>query len=199
MNNLVATVIDTTGIQKYIFGSNRLRENIGGSYLVQVATNEWVKECLREIGQFYIPDEEREDFEAHISKNKEIIGELVYAGGGNTVLLFRTEEDAENFTRKLTTKILHEAPGLNIVIAHQAFDWDNDSLQEVIDKNLIQEKLESQKRKPKASMQLLGLGVTANCNSTGLVAVDNSKRYGIPVNDNYLVSREIVAKLKAVE
>ncbi|MUH00444.1 hypothetical protein F7734_52510 [Scytonema sp. UIC 10036] len=199
MNNLVATVIDTTGIQKYIFCTNRLRENIGGSYLVQAATNEWVKECLGELGQVYIPNDETEDFKAYIPTNREILGELVYTGGGNTILLFKTEEYAKRFTQKLTTKILHEAPGLNIVIAHQVFDWDKDSLQEVIEKKLIQEKLENQKRKPKSSMPVLGLGVTASCNSTGLVAVDNSTRYGIPANDNYLISREIVAKLKAVD
>jgi hypothetical protein len=199
MNKLVATVIDTTGIQRYIFGSNRLRENIGGSYLVQVATCEWVKECLLELGEVYIPDEETDDLEPHITTNLEIVAELVYAGGGNTVLLFRTEEYAKEFTKKLTTKILHEAPGLNLVIAHELFDWDTDSLREVIDKKLIQGKLDNEKRKPRPSMPMLGMGVTANCNSTGLVAVDTSKCYGIPENDSYLVSREIVAKLKTVD
>jgi hypothetical protein len=199
MNKLVATVIDTTGIQRYIFGSNRLRENIGGSYLVQVATYEWVKECLLELGEVYIPDEETDDFELRITTNLEIVAELVYAGGGNTVLLFRTEEYAKEFTNKLTRKILHEAPGLNLVVAHELFDWDTDSLQKVIDKKLIQGKLENEKRKPRPSMPILGMGVTANCNSTGLVAVDISKYYGIPENDSYLVSREIVAKLKTVD
>lgn len=197
MNNLVAMVIDTTGIQKYIFGSNRLRENIGGSYLVQVATSEWVKECLQELGEVYTNDK-TDGFEPRITTNLEIIGELVYAGGGNTVLLFRTEEYAKEFTKKLTRKILHEAPGLNIVIAHEAFDWDKNLVQEVIEKKLIQGKLENEKRKPRPSMPILGMGVTANCNSTGLVAVDMSKCYGIPENDSYLVSREIVAKLKTV-
>ena len=205
MNQLVATVIDTTGIQKYIFGSNRLRENIGGSYLVQIATGEWVKKCLLELeaklklGKVYIPDKQTKDFEPRISKNSEIIAELIYAGGGNTVLLFRTQENAKEFTQKLTKKILHEAPGLNIVVAHKEFDWDKDLLQEVIDKKIIQGKLEAEKRKPRPSVPILGISVTANCNSTGLVAVDNSKRYGIPKNDSYLVSGEIVAKLKTVD
>ena len=202
MNQLVATVIDTTGIQRYIFGSNRLRENISGSYLVQVSTSDWVKKCLRglsEIGEVYIPDEKTEDFEPRITTNSKIIGELIYAGGGNTVLLFRTQEYAKEFTKKLTTKILRQAPGLNIVIASEVFDWDKELLQEVIDKKLIQEKLENEKRNPRASMPILGLSVTATCNSTGLVAVDTSNKYGIPKNDSYLVSREIVAKLKVVD
>ena len=203
MNQLVATIIDTTGIQKYIFGSNRLRENIGGSYLVQLATSEWVEKCLRELSEFgiiYIPDKETQDFEPRIIKNSEVIGELIYAGGGNTVLLFRNQEYAKYFTKKLTNKFLREAPGLNIVVAHQTFDWDKESLQEVIDKKLIQDKLENEKRnKPRPSMSLLGLSVTATCNSTGLVAVDTSKKYGIPSKDSYLVSRESVAKLKKVD
>jgi hypothetical protein len=204
MNNLVATVIDTTGIQKYIFGSNRLRENIGGSYLVQSATFEWVKECLLEIeklelGKVYIFDEETDEFAPQITRNSKIAAELVYAGGGNTVLLFRNEGIAKEFTKKITTKILHEAPGLNIVIAHEEFDWDKDSLRETIEEKLIKVKLENEKRKPRPSMPILGLSITATCNSTGLVAVDASKRYGIPENDSYLVSREIVAKLKTVE
>jgi hypothetical protein len=44
---------------------------------------------------------------------------------------------------------------------------------------------------------LLGLGVTASCLSTGLVAVDSSDRYGVPTS--YPVSREIVEKLRAVD
>ena len=59
---LVVTVLDTTGIQPYIFGSNRLRENVGASYLVSQATDEWVKEVLKglkktENWKIQIPDQ----------------------------------------------------------------------------------------------------------------------------------------------
>ena len=47
--SLIVTVLDTTGIQPYIFGSNRLRENVGASYLVSQATDEWVKEVLKDL------------------------------------------------------------------------------------------------------------------------------------------------------
>ena len=43
MRKFTVTVLDTTGIQPYIFGSNRLRENIGASYLVSEATDDWVR------------------------------------------------------------------------------------------------------------------------------------------------------------
>jgi hypothetical protein len=34
-------VVDTAQIQPYIFGSNRLRENIGASHLVAESTEAW--------------------------------------------------------------------------------------------------------------------------------------------------------------
>ena len=40
------TVLETASIQSYIFNSNELRENIGASHLVYMATTYWVKEAL---------------------------------------------------------------------------------------------------------------------------------------------------------
>lgn len=202
MSNYIATVIDTTGIQKYIFGSNRLKENIGASHLVKLSTVEWVKDCLRCLGNVHIPDEDKEEVEPRINVDESIVAELVYAGGGNTILLFRNMEYALHiqFTQNLTRKILEDAPGLNIVIAHHPFDWDTQLLQQVIENDLIKGKLDAQKRQPRPSVPLLGLSVTATCRSTGLVAVeDTNGKYGIPQGEGYLASREIITKLKAAD
>ncbi|ERT08351.1 hypothetical protein M595_1648 [Lyngbya aestuarii BL J] len=200
MSHYTATVIDTTGIQKYIFGSNRLRENIGASHLVKLATTQWVEDRLKTIGHVHIPNKDRNELEPKIHKDSSLVAELVYAGGGNTVILFRNEEKVKEFTRNLTQEILEDAPGLNVVIAHQDFNWETQLLSNIINDKLIKDKLDAKKRKPIASVPLLGLGVTATCNSTGLVAVENTDgKYGIRKGEGYLASREIVAKLKAAE
>jgi len=200
MSHYIATVIDTIGIQKYVFASNRLKENIGASHLVKLATVQWVKECLRCLGNVHIPDEDKDEVEPRINTDESIIAELVYAGGGNTVLLFRRIEDARQFTQKLTRKILKDAPGLNIVIAHHPVNWDTQLLQQIIENDLIKGKLDAQKRQPRLSVPLLGLSVTATCRSTGLVAVeDTNGKYGIPDGEGYLASREIIAKLQAAD
>lgn len=196
MSKYIATVIDTTGIQKYIFGSNRLKENVAGSYLVKLATDDWVKKCLTDIGNVYIPDRNPSKAEPRINDNPEIIAELIYSGGGNTFLLFRDTQDnyARKFTEAWSKKILFEAPGLNVEIAHQPFEWNQRLLQDVIENDLIKGKLDIQKRNPKPSAPLLGLGVTVSCISTGLVAVETREIDGVirPI------SREVVKKLDKV-
>ncbi len=191
MNQYIATVIDTTGIQPYIFGSNRLRENVGASYLVSQATDNWVKWALCQLGNsVYIPNSNIEDGMTY--------AELIYAGGGNAVLLFKTLKLAIEFTKILSKRVLLDAPGLKIVVAHsQPFEWGN-QLANIVD-DLIGQELERKKRGYNQSVPVLGLGVTASCKSTSLVAVETSDRYGIPKVDSYLISREIVAKLKVVD
>ncbi|MDY7006109.1 MAG: hypothetical protein SWX82_19820 [Cyanobacteriota bacterium] len=190
MSKYVLTILDTTGIQSYIFNSNRLRENIGASYLVEWSTKYLVEEKLAELG---VPkDRQNEPIES-----SGLIAELIYAAGGNATILFRSIDDAKEFTKKLSRQILLEAPGLNIVAARSEFDWEEDSLYEKV-KYLQKEELEKQKRARIPSVPLLGLGVTAFCKSTQLPAVKTSAGYFEgEETEHYLISRETEAKLKA--
>ncbi len=198
MSKYIASVIDTTGIQKYIFGSNRLKENVAGSYLVKLATDDWVNDCLRQLGNVYIPKRNSSEAEPRIHEDHKIIAELIYSGGGNTFLLFRdTEENyAQKFTKAWSKRILVEAPGLHVEIAHQPFEWNQRLLllRDVIENDLIKGKLDIQKRNPKPSAPLLGLGVTVSCISTGLVAVETREIDGLVRP----ISREVVKKLDKV-
>ncbi|MEG4589462.1 hypothetical protein QUA54_30225 [Microcoleus sp. MOSTC5] len=202
MKNFTLTVLDTTGIQPYIFGSNRLRENIGASYLVSQATDGWAREALHTFARkdinrkvyAFAPEKHQPEAKPRIEDDG-LAAELVYAGGGNTVLLFSGKQYAVQFTKILSKRILEEAPGINLVAVHQEFDWDTESLYKVV-QNLMKNDLEAKKQSRIPSAPLLGLGVTATCRSTQLVAVKMSE----PFEDDapYLISTEIDAKLKFV-
>ncbi|MGM3309666.1 Cas10/Cmr2 second palm domain-containing protein [Anabaena sp. WFMT] len=196
MTKFTVTVIDTSGIQNYVFNSNRLRENIGASHLVSEVTLDWVKETLDK--EFDIPK----------CRQKEAIeisglnAELVYAGGGNTLLIFKSRKIAVEFIQILSKRVLKDAPGINLVVAHADFDWDQDNNLYQVVKDLMQGEVERRKYERITSVPLLGLGVTAVCNSTQLPAVGRSDEfvnYGDEKEaDSYLISRETKQKLEAV-
>jgi len=208
MSKLTITIVDTTGIQDYVFSSNRLSENIGASYLVSQATKEWIEKALQDLRnelkhrkevkyKIHIPNIDSLH-EVHIS-NEDIAAEIIYTGGGNAVLLFASFQYAKKFTKILSKRVLQDAPGLNIVVAHhQDFEFGKGDLKEKIN-YILEQELAKKKRERIASVPLLGLGVTATCQSTQLPAVDTSKKYiNTDEEDIYLISRETKAKLKAV-
>jgi Cas10/Cmr2, second palm domain len=182
-------IVDTTGIQPYIFGSNRLRENIGASQLVAQATEAWAFGALPNPNNLNADDKRIEEPSYHLA------AEVLYAGGGNFVVLFQTVEGAKAFTRALSHKALEDAPNLQLVIAQQEFDWDNSVLSKAVD-NLFKQ-LAKKKRSRPLSAPLMGLGVTVMCQSTGLPAVDVTE--GIREDEGYPASAEILVKLDATK
>jgi len=208
MTTYTATVIDTSGIQPYIFGSNRLRENIGASYLVNQATGAWVKEALGALSEalkkeqsancdIYIPPETTSETPPKIHQDSRIIAELIYTGGGNAIAIFPDRAYAIRFTQILSHRVLKEAPGITLTVAHQDFTWEEqESLFKTIQQ--LRHALEYQKPPKAPSSPLLGLSVTADCTSTRLVAVGMSNEFDAPADDAYLVSREVQHKIIAV-
>lgn len=174
MEDYVLTMIDTTGIQDYIFGSNTLRENIGASFLVEQLRRDMLLASLpanahnlslgRDSGELTIEDQPLEDFPAHVA-------ELIYCGGGNILALFRDMHAAKAMVRALTRLLLRRAPGLEITAAHlllcstETFGGPQGIY------NQLLRSLNQAKQQRQASLPLLGLSVTLECRSTGLPAV----------------------------
>lgn len=211
MTRYTLTLFDTTGIQDYIFGSNRLQENIGASEIVYRATTLWVFEALNKLGlrhNIKVLNWEKGLWEYAASSGIEhddaLDVEVIFAGGGNTLLLTRNPDGdqaaAIRFTRTLTRRIVQDAPGLNVVAQHFAFDWDAERLT-VVHTYLLQA-MARHKQSRLPSAPLLGLAVSARCQSTGLVAVQNNEarvdgemlKMTIE-EETRLISRETVAKL----
>lgn len=188
MPRLIVTAVNTTGIQNYIFGSNVLKHNVGASYLVRSATQDWVYEELVALGSSNI--DQKGHFNSQTIETDSLTSELVYAGGGNTVILFHSQDIARDFTRRLTRRVLTQAPGLQLVVCHTEFDWQAEALSQVV--QTVLEKVSQKKRNLIVSTPLLGVSVTADCQYTGLPAVEKNK-------DNKRISAEIQAKETAFE
>lgn len=217
MNEFTITVVDTTGIQPYIFGSNRLQENIGASELVRLATGQWALEAVEAVtapSKHNIADARRGALNDGFQIDKhqgETAAEVIYAGGGNIVVLFRSVEQSRKFADSLTRRVLFDAPGLSLVIAHRdGFEWNDPveegdpTLSEAV-QDLIVTRLAARKAARLPSSPLLGLGVTAACESTGMVAaLTNDSKHRqcgsgdvslkLPGEKTMLISHEVRAK-----
>ncbi|MBL8170417.1 MAG: hypothetical protein JNJ50_19820 [Acidobacteria bacterium] len=201
------TAVDTTGIQNYIFGSNRLQENIGASELVRLATGQWALEEVQGVAK----DQNNVD-DAETGKLKDAFAidqttgdaaEVIYTGGGNVVVIFSGLSLAKQFTRALTSRVLRDAPGLSLVVAHSKLDWNEvdldpeQSLSHVVT-DLLNNKLAARKASRLPSMPLLGVGVTASCDSTGLPATKKQKE-SEDAEEFLTVSTAVAAKLDFAE
>jgi hypothetical protein len=166
----VLTIVDTAGIQDYVFRTNKLRQIIGASKLVNNATGQWVTDVLKK------PQD------------------LVYSGGGNAVLIFDSMEDAKKFASDLSKKTLKEAPGLRLVISHTAFDYNTEPLggpDGIINKTFKQ--LEELKAEGEPWSYETSLGVTEECLFTGQPVVHESKN----VDGEGFLSMESLTKFQA--
>ncbi len=153
----VLTAVDTLGVQRFVFASNRLRDVVGASALVKKATDKaTLTAALRQVGA-----------------ND---AEVLFAGGGNALLRLPAREDADHssalagarrFAAVYSRWLLEHVPGLEVAVVHHEYQQGG-LAQALLDLQVATARAK-QERHP--SVPLQGLGVTAACRSTGLPAV----------------------------
>ncbi len=193
----ILVAVDTAGIQSYIFGSNRLKENIGASYLVKQATEDWAFEALESTPSSHNvirDDRAGGKFDDRKIEADGLDAEVLYAGGGNFVALFRDAQAVRDFTQTLSRKVLIDAPGLRLDIHQEPFEWTGTGLGKAVGK-LLQNMKQARGRKA-VSGPLMGLGVTVMCQATALPAVEVVRD---PDGNRQYVSAEVCAKLEAAD
>lgn len=206
MQTYTLLVLDTSGIQPYIFGANNLTQNVGASYLVDCVTGEWVTDTLNKLNlshNILKIDDELQPFDNNkkIESTTGLEIEVIYAGGGNILMLFASEAAATQFSRCHTRRVLKEAPGLQVNVVRTTFNWGNDALG---GKTGTLEKLMTALGKrntdPVVSSPQPGLGVTAACAFTGLpaIALDKDERLiSSAANAKYIAAEKAHNRLKA--
>lgn len=85
-----AILFDTMSIQKFVFGSNKLVDNLGASYIIE-----------------HIYDGLKENDELKIG----------YVGGGNALYFTNGSMQAKRIIKTFTTEILHKYPGVTLAVA----------------------------------------------------------------------------------
>lgn len=156
----VLTVLEISKKQQYIFKTNRLRENIGASSII-----DYVTETL--------PDQYCEDAK----------GTLVNRGGGSSIFYFDDHDQAVSFNMALTKMLLKTYPGLEFFVGLQNYDPKSDRIMDAMD-NLFS-RLEQKKSTRMHYAGITDLGISEKCASTRFPAIGLDD-YGRPASAEIL-------------
>ncbi|MDW5550412.1 Cas10/Cmr2 second palm domain-containing protein [Methanosarcina sp.] len=173
MNAIYAVLLEISSIQQYVFGSNKLKENLGASHLVENVFDENLKRAL----EIQIPGFKGFD---SWKNNPQRIGifdraaevEIGYIGGGNALLFFKKKDKAVNTGKEWSKDLLINAPGLRPSIAIDEVDCsslDDKEKFPVAIRELF-DKLRENKLNYQPQTTFPRHGITAECHHTGLSA-----------------------------
>mgnify|MGYP007049771189 CR=1 FL=1 len=166
-------------IQKYVYASNKLRENLGASYIVDNIYAEPLESTLAEIlGEAPNLQQWRTDPTKVLTATKAPPQfEVGYIGGGNALLFFTSPDIAHQFIKRWTLKLLKDYPGLLTAVA-QCDDFNLAQFQDSLTQ-LFKELLNN-KNTYFPNRHLPKHGITADCPLSGYsaeVLTDYDKRY----------------------
>lgn len=139
-NNYVLCMYDIRGKQEFIYRSSKLKEIVGASLIIRDLFNDYLYDSAKKYRNQrynikekksgeqdailrYSPNADELDkfrfseFEERMNENQ-YIGEIVYDGGGNFLLLYKDEEAMQKTTEIFTKKILQEIGTLRVVATH---------------------------------------------------------------------------------
>lgn len=190
MKSYTLLVIEATGIQDYIFGTNQLLQHIGASQLVWHATVEKVYALLPSPHNFDGFDTRMTPLLSARGLDDGLAAEVLFVGGGKALVRFDKPTAAIAFTKELTRQVLVEAPGLHLVVEKRYVKSPSEEPLKEVHQSLL-EALAKRKQAAPLSAPQMGVSVTADCVFTGKPASE--------VRDGQRLSPEVVAKLNAAE
>lgn len=152
---MILALYDLSGIQKFIFSTNKVKEIIGASIVVNKALFENIPEMLGEDtddwkkGEFTFGDGDTQ--------------KIVYIGGGNALLMFDGFETEKAFSDKLSERVFFQSGGA-IRLCSAAVEVDETkTLAE--NQQRLRKVLDDEKKKAGNILPSVGISVTAQDNN----------------------------------
>jgi hypothetical protein len=188
LSGYYAVLLDTVSIQQYIFSSNRLKDNLGASNLVKSIYENPLHEVLVEQFQNGMNGLSKEVIESYLKSWKEDPGiinikepdcpvEVGYVGGGNALIFFKEREEALQFIKSWSLKLIIDYPGIQTAVAlkelsENYFD-DEQGFKEGNSK--LFNSLAANKARYNPTTVILKHGITADCRDSGHSAEINER------------------------
>lgn len=118
------TIYDISGIQKFIFATGKLKEQVGGSNIVHKIMYETLPSLLND-GGVVDKDWVEADYNPFDFSKKKIKGNVVYIGGGNAMAAFEDEATMMKVTREMQKEVYKLTAG-NIRLCYAKVEVRNE-------------------------------------------------------------------------
>lgn len=190
-----AILFDTQSIQKYIFSGNRLKTNIGASYLVdQVFDLELLPVIRSLVGEKELDDKTWKQVKNPDWTDMPQKARIGYIGGGNALVIFRDEvEDTvlHSVVSQFTKKLLTDVPGLHTGAAIGKLELSADGTMGQANLTSLVHQLKSNQSTEFPVLNVPYTGLTLSCEVNGEAANAYDK------DEQRFFSWEVEAKLRA--
>lgn len=195
--NVKAILFDTRSIQQYIFSGNKLKTNIGASFIVdRLFTDILIEKVLNPRGYKLDKYAWRDTDEIQMKDSPDLPCEVAYIGGGNALILLRATEDAESIVRDFTKLVMVTYPGLRTGAAIGELPLgdgvDGTEFQQRLGEMYTRLKQNQNRFSPKVTVPYIGITVPCQLDGAAADIWDRDKLSG----EARLVSAGIMAKLR---
>lgn len=200
-----AVLLDTRSIQKYVFGCNELKTNVGASYIVDKIFEEIMcNKVLNKDAATNVETDWKQNSEIKMLKDAGIEYEVAYIGGGNMLLLVRLNgkkleddiKECRNLVKKWSKTVLLYAPGLKTGAAIGELDITEAGFKDSLD--ALHKQLKENQNKILPDVDLPYTGLTKECDVSGKTADTDDYSFDSP-DKKRMVSSEVKAKISAHE
>lgn len=117
--NFVLAMYDVRGIQNYIFRSNKVKEVMGASAIVETIIQDALSYAIQQksLTQQSILSWENEEELLIFQENSDILIQVLFIGGGNAYVMYYDEELAVSITKYMSRFILDRTYSLQLAVA----------------------------------------------------------------------------------
>lgn len=106
-------IYDVMKIQDFVFNSNKTRENLGASIIVQQVFEKGLMEAITKIcGGNCELDWKKAPYKFEMLENEALEAEVVYIGGGNAMVVYKNRSKGVEITKYLSNYVLEKTGGM---------------------------------------------------------------------------------------
>ena len=189
-----AILFDVQSIQKYIFANNKLKANVGASFIVdRLFEDVLCKEIIEKLGVDADATTWLTRSDSITSLPKPVY--VAYIGGGNALVLINHEHESlvQDIVKRFTTQVLVQYPGLKVGVTTGPITLDGTQFS--TDLGQLYKQLKANQFTLNPIVHPANTGLTTICDFSGDVA-DTTQSFG---NEKRLVATSFTSKFEAFE